>query len=207
MTHSGKPAQEVNMRDSNLAFIDLETTGLDPTRHEIIEIGLVLVKQKRTKKRGYELLALKEWDVKVKPMRIQDADKIALKINGYREEDWKSAINLKRALEKLSKLTKGAIIVAQNIAFDWAFLEKAYREYGVPMGMHSKRKLDTVSIWFAKYHNDPVPEKFSLYHMAKYTGVKNIKAHTALSDARATFEIYKKVMCQNNPEQHYNTHF
>jgi len=35
----------LNFKNRNIAITDLETTGLDPLKHEIIEIGLVLVKQ------------------------------------------------------------------------------------------------------------------------------------------------------------------
>ena len=33
------------MKKRNLAFIDLETTGLNPTRQEIIELASVVVEQ------------------------------------------------------------------------------------------------------------------------------------------------------------------
>ena len=33
------------MQDYNLAFLDVETTGLDPQKHEVIQIGVVLAKQ------------------------------------------------------------------------------------------------------------------------------------------------------------------
>jgi DNA polymerase III epsilon subunit-like protein len=33
------------MKDAVLAFLDVETTGLDPQRHEVIQIGVVLAKQ------------------------------------------------------------------------------------------------------------------------------------------------------------------
>jgi oligoribonuclease (3'-5' exoribonuclease) len=43
------------MRKNNLAFIDLETTGLDPEKHEILEIGLVLARQTLTPGRGSQV--------------------------------------------------------------------------------------------------------------------------------------------------------
>ena len=55
-------------------------------------------------------------------------------------------------------------------------------------------KLDTVSVAWAKLHNDPDIEHFSLREMCVHFDIKNERAHTALSDARATFELYKKLM-------------
>ncbi|KKS11066.1 MAG: hypothetical protein UU67_C0085G0001, partial [Candidatus Daviesbacteria bacterium GW2011_GWB1_41_5] len=37
-------------------------------------------------------------------------------------------------------------------------------------------------------------ERFNLGALAKYFGVENEKAHSALADIRATFEIYKKLL-------------
>lgn len=37
--------QVSNLTTNNIAITDVETTGLDPYKHEILEIGLVIVKQ------------------------------------------------------------------------------------------------------------------------------------------------------------------
>ena len=55
-------------------------------------------------------------------------------------------------------------------------------------------KLDTISIAWAKFHKDTDVIHFSLRELCERFGIKNEKAHTALSDARATFELYKKLM-------------
>ena len=56
------------------------------------------------------------------------------------------------------------------------------------------RKLDTISIAFAKLYDIDGVEKVSLKFLCEHFGVENKKAHTALSDARATFEIFVKLM-------------
>lgn len=173
------------MRKHNFAFVDIETTGLNLLSHEIIEIGCVIT--------APNLEVLEEFELKIKPEHIENADRAALKINHYEEENWKDAMNLKEAVKIFLEKVKDCIMVGHNVAFDAGFLECAFNKTGVENTMHY-HKLDTVSISWAKLHNDPELEHFSLREMCVRFGIKNEYAHTALSDARATFELYKKLM-------------
>ena len=93
----------------------------------------------------------------------------------------------------LSDEVKDSIMVGQNIAFDFCFLEHAFSKTKIKNSMHY-HKLDTISIAWAKFHQDADFEHFSLREMCQRFGIKNEHAHSALSDARATFELYKKLM-------------
>ncbi|MEK7071534.1 MAG: 3'-5' exonuclease, partial [Patescibacteria group bacterium] len=169
----------------NLAFIDLETTGLNLIKHEIIEIGCVLTTP--------ELKVIEEFELKIKPERVEDADPTSLKISHYHEADWASAYPLEKAMKILAKKTKDCIMVGQNVAFDSGFLEYAFAKIGVSNAMHY-HKLDTIAIAWAKLHKESDLKHFSLREMCVRFGIKNERSHTALSDARATFELYKKLM-------------
>lgn len=173
------------MHNHNLAFIDMEMTGLNPIKHEIIEIGVVITTP--------ELKIIEEFDLKVKPERIEDADKISLKVNNYDPKEWESAIPLREAIEKLNKKVKDCIMIGHNVAFDAMFLESALAKLKITNSMHYHR-LDTISIAWAKLHREPDLEHFSLRELCARFGIKNEKSHTALSDARATSELYKKLM-------------
>lgn len=179
------------MKNRNLAFIDVETTGLLLDKHEIIEIGCVLVSQDNSSNTKFK--KLEEFEIKVKPENIKSADPVALKINGYNEKGWKDGVKLKEAMEILSQKTDGAMMVGHNVSFDWAFLEKAFQKTGVRNNMHH-RKLDTISIAFAKLYDIDNIDKLSLKSLCGHFGVKNEKAHTALSDTIATFEVFVKLM-------------
>lgn len=173
------------MRKHNFAFIDIETTGLNLLLHEIIEIGCVLTTP--------ELDVIEEFELKIKPEHIENADPAALKVNHYNEEDWQNAISLSEAIEILSLKVKDCIMVGHNVAFDAGFLEYAFNKTGIGNTMHY-HKLDSVSVAWAKMHRDPDLEHFSLRELCLKFGIINERAHTALSDARATFELYKKLM-------------
>src|SRR3989344_5395467 len=173
------------MRKHNLAFIDIETTGLDVVNHEIIEIGCVLATS--------QLEVVEEFELKIKPERIGAADPVSLKISHYEEKLWQEAHSLKEAMNILSEKAKDAIMVGQNVSFDLSFLEHAFSKTGIKNSMHY-HKLDTISIAWAKFHKDIDFEHFSLREMCLYFGIKNEGIHTGLGDARATYELYKKLM-------------
>ncbi len=176
------------MKTHTLAFIDTETTGLDPFKHELIEIGLVLVKQGIT---GLEVV--EEYDLLIHPTRIKDADPQALRVNQYDPSEWKDAYTLEEAMQIVSQKTKDTIMVAHNVTFDYSFLEKAFQSTGALNQMHYHR-LDTISIAYGLLKNEKQVDHFSLHELCKYFGIENKKEHRALSDARATFELYKKLM-------------
>ncbi len=173
------------MKKHNLAFIDLETTGLNVLTHEIIEIGCVLTTP------GFEVI--EEFELKIKPERIEDADPVSLKINRYDPKDWVFAYTLDEAMKIFIKKVKDCIMVGHNVSFDAGFLEHAFSKTKLENSMHY-HKLDTISIAWAKLHREPDLEHFSLREMCIRFGIRNETAHTALSDARATFQLYKKLM-------------
>lgn len=173
------------MKKHNLAFIDIETTGLNLIKHEIIEIGCVLTTPK--------LEVLEEFELKIKPERIENADKVSLKVSHYDPSSWESAYSLEKAMKIFCEKVKDCIMVGQNVAFDSGFLEYAFNKINIVNNMHY-HKLDTISVAWAKLHKEPDLEHFSLREMCVRFGIKNERPHTALSDARATFELYKKLM-------------
>ncbi len=180
------------MKKHKLAFIDIESTGLDPERHEIIQIGVVVATQEWVDgKPSFQVV--EEFEIKVKPERIEDADKSALKINGYNEADWTEASTLPEAMKIFSDKTADTIMVAHNVVFDYCFLNKAFYITGEDNRMHY-HKLDTISIAFAKLYLNEDVDRFSLQYICDHFGIVNEKAHTALSDSRATFELYQKLM-------------
>jgi len=173
-----------------LIFIDTETTGLNPDNHEIIELGAIVAEYDPETK----MLVEKEIiDLKIKPEHIETAEAIALRINGYNEADWIFAVDLKSAMQKLQKVSEGGIMIAHNMAFDYLFLEHAFRKTGVENKMHY-HKIDTISVAFAKLGGVDDIGKYSMYALCDRFGIKNQKAHSAYSDTRALFELFQKLM-------------
>lgn len=181
------------MKVHNLAFIDVETTGVDFEKHEILELALIVVKQVEREGKGPKVEVLGEYEWKIKPEKIEDAEEEALRINGYNEADWLFAAPLKNVLEDFNKKAEGCTFVSHNLVFDYGFVSKAFQKTGVENNMHYG-KLDTISIAFARLYDAPQADKFSLKFLCELLKVENTKAHTALADTRALVEVYKKLM-------------
>lgn len=181
------------MKNHDLAFIDLETTGFDPEKHEIIEVGGLIVRQVPVAGRGPKLEVVDEFEYKVKPEHIETADQEALRINSYNDSDWLFAPSLQEVMKIVQDKTADCIMAGQNVYFDYKFLDAAFKKVGLPNKMHYHR-LDLIPMVFAKTYHDDKLKYYNLQGLAEYYGVENPKAHTALADIKTTFEIYKKVL-------------
>lgn len=175
-----------------LAFIDVETTGLDNEIAEIIELGVVIAKFNKEN----ELVVTDQIDLKIHPKHIETAEAAALRINGYDEADWMFAVTLEDAMKSFSEKTDGAVFVAHNLTFDYGFIEKAFKATGVENKMHY-HKLDTIAVAFGVLHNQDDISRFSLKALTEYYGIVNKKAHSAFADAYATYEVFKKLLNLN----------
>lgn len=180
------------LKTTKLSFVDLETTGLDPARHEIIEVAC-LVAEPASAGGAISWRVADELELKVKPTRLESADPEALRINGYRESDWLFAATLEQAMKTLAEKINDTVVVAQNVTFDWSFLERAFAAAGVTPKIFY-HKLDLASMAYGKLFRRDDFQKFSLKALADYFGVENVRAHSALSDTRVTFQIFQKLM-------------
>lgn len=177
------------MKNKNLAFVDIETTGFDPETQEIIEIGCVIVKQTD----GVLGDIIDEFEIKIKPVKLENASAEALAVNGYNEAEWLFASDLEQAMKSFAEKTKECIFVAHNVAFDWSFIAKAFATTGVENKMFFA-KIDTISFALAKLHKDPTVTRYNLGSLCERFGITNDRAHTALADTRATVDVYRKLL-------------
>jgi len=176
------------MLQQTLAFIDVETTGLDNDTAEIIELGVVLAKLKDN-----ELVVTDQINLKIRPEHLETAEPAALRINGYNEADWLFAASLQDAMKLFAEKTAGAIFVAHNLVFDYGFIDRAFKTTGIENKMHY-HKLDTIALAFGVLIDNDDMNKFSLKALTEYYGIENKKAHSAFADAYATYELFKKLL-------------
>lgn len=180
------------MRNFNLAFIDFETTGLG-FDSEIIEMAVVTASQT-------SLEILEEWSVKIEPKYLDRADQDSLAINGYNAAEWADASEIKPALKLFLEKTSGKVLVGHNLCVDWLWLHRSLFENGLLPSMKFEsgkfyyQGFDTISLAYSKLRNIPGIEKFSLDELTKYFGISRLRAHRALDDARATYELFVKLL-------------
>ena len=112
-----------------LAFIDTETTGLDPINNEIIEIAIKVVDTDDLYLYG---IAEYEFEGKFAIRCMETASPKALEINGYNEEEWQGAYRWSKvACERLLERIKDCVIVGHNVEFDINFIREECKRQGV----------------------------------------------------------------------------
>lgn len=159
-----------------LIFLDLETSGLDPFKHEILSVGICAKD--------------KEYHYFRKMQRPKLADKSALDINRYDQIVWdQKSLEDKELIEVIAPLLRNRIIVGSNPTFDIIFMHKWFNDMGVKPNWFYK------PICVAALHLGRMSDQFlSLKDLCKIYGVKNDNAHDALSDARAAKEVYQAIV-------------
>ncbi len=159
----------------DLAFVDLETTGGNAAHHRITEIGIVRVA-------NGELL--EEWSTLVNPeCRIPPYIEA---FTGISNEMVADAPRFGEIATLVRQKLDGAVFVAHNARFDYAFLRNAFRRAD---RRFSARVLCTVKLSRRLFpdqprHNlDAVMERHHLTCAAR---------HRALGDARVLWDLWRK---------------
>jgi len=174
---------KVDLRHRPLVFIDIETTGLDPLQHEIIEIACLVVNPQTLEIR-------KEYHRKVWPEHLETADPASLGVNKYSPKTWHEAKSLKEVLKELNSLTPGGQFIGYNISFDRSFIENAAREYGMMLNF-DYHWIDVMSLVYFKSLSDKKLERLKLTHVCEIWGIPLKEAHTAMGDVKATLAVYR----------------
>lgn len=156
--------------------IDLETTGLDPKRDKIIEIGAVKVEKGEI---------TEEWNAFVNPGR--KLEKRIVELTGIRDGQLADAKKIPEILPEFFEFLGDHVLLGHFVLFDFSFLKKAAVNERLAF---ERQGVDTLKI-ARKYLKDL--ESRSLGTLCKYYGIPHT-AHRALEDARATAALFQKLM-------------
>lgn len=190
-------AKDREFANRPLAFTDFETTGIDEKKHEIIELGLLVVDQNTLK-------VLDEFEAKIKPEHIETASEVALKINGYNEEDWRNAQDLKDVMVAYSERTEGTMLASWNYFFEAKFLYAACRKtsqkLGLGMDYHMKGIESIASdllrnaVRLRPNDEEEMLQRENMKFVAEFLGTgTEPEVHRALEGAKCAYRIYKRI--------------
>ena len=161
-----------SLLDSYVVF-DLETTGLSPNVHKIIEIGAVKVVGGKITDRYSRFV-----NPKVPlPFAIEELTKI-------RDDMLVNEPEISTILPEFMEFCKGSVMVAHNAEFDMGFIRKNCADLGLSC---SFTVVDTVAL--ARYLL-PNLNRFKLDTVAKELHISLQNHHRAVDDAACTAEIF-----------------
>lgn len=155
--------------------LDLETTGLDPKKDKIIEIGAVRVC-------AGEIVA--QMETFINPGRMLEEH--IVKLTGITDQQLKDAPDITEVLPELLGFIGEDILLGHSVLFDYSFVKKAAVNQKLPF---EKKGIDTLKI-ARKFLSDL--ESRSLGFLCEHFGIEH-SAHRALADAKATVALYQKL--------------
>lgn len=196
------------MSNRKVVWLDTETGGLDPNKHQLIQIACIAT--------DFDMLEpIDELEVKIKlsddPNRYTAE---ALHVNSYNAEEWAvSAITEPLAKQKLVAFLRDhstmemtskygnpyriAEVAGQNVSFDVDFLRVWFKETGdfLPIAFGDSGRFDTIHLARSLTFVRAIPfENYKLETLARTIGVSTeAQTHDALDDVRLTVAVAKKL--------------
>jgi DNA polymerase III subunit epsilon len=158
-----------------IAFIDLETTGINVTTDRIVELSVLKVSPN-----GKE-----EWMTsRVNPEMPIPPKTTA--IHGITDEDVKSAPTFKEIGKKLAAFLEGCDLAGYNaIKFDIPVLAEEFLRVNIDFNFRKRRYVD-VQVIFHKKEQRTLSAAYLFYCKKELEG-----AHGSKADTTATFEVLK----------------
>ncbi len=178
-------------------FIDVETTGLDARRQDVIQLAALV---------EIDGHVVEEFNSKVQPVNWDTIDMAALLVTGTTMDALKLypparevyndfSTMLGKYVDKFDRADK-FYPAGYNVDFDLRFLQEFFAKQGDKYfhSYVSHRRLDPLHLLsFQAYQGKLALPDFKLETVCKHFGIE-LKAHDALSDVKATRELLQRLM-------------
>lgn len=165
------------MSEQLYCSLDLEFTGFDVTRDQILEVGFAFF---RISDNSFEIV--EEWSQVFKPS-IEVHPKI-LGLTGITQAELDEAPLFSEHREFLQKKLGNAILVGHNPVMDVKFLES----YGIKLSGKVIDTLELVQFLLPTHHS------YNLENLMHYFGVAHEDSHRALGDSKTTIAILESLI-------------
>lgn len=161
-------------------ILDVETTGLDPIKHEVIEIAVIDI-------HGRILI-----NTKIMPENIESASPEALAVNEYTPESWEGSPTWDQVRDRIFEVLDKKQVIGHNVNFDVRFIRAMFSKRGQAEPAIRYQMIDTSTLIFE--HLQPIwnLEKYSLGVVVRRFWPE-LKAHRALDDAEGTRRLALKL--------------
>lgn len=167
-------------KDSSASYtvIDIETTGLNYNRDEIMELGALKIRDGMPEK---EFTCFVHIENEI-PLDVRA-------LTGIRMELLKTALPLKEALKQFLDFIGTDRLLCWNSAFDMAFLQIGCNHCSLPIPRNKTE--DALKLARRTLLN---LTDYHLITVAKHFGIDAATVHRALPDCYLTYEVYTKLI-------------
>ena len=179
----------------DLVIFDVESTGLDVSKHEIIQIaGIRLHKD--------TLAEVSRFTTYVKPTRWEEQMPAAMEVNKITFDKLEKAPQIAEALKEFETHfpPEEVMLTAYNAPFDTGFFRQSY----IQQGRQAPYEYHTFDIWSLAYlywssvphkNNPTKPIGFGLSDMAELLKIPPAETyHEALADCEIEAEVLRKLL-------------
>mgnify|MGYP000517316658 CR=1 FL=1 len=173
-------------------FIDTETTGLSPHKHQILTIGIVITDDKLNPVFEKEYLVRKEEWSTVNPMALR-INKIDLVTHNIKAKPERNVC--KKIIKDIKKYTGSAtqnIAIGHNLRFDINFLGAMFERHEIdfPFSYEFEDTMHMAKFLIAS--GNLCTPNAKLGTLCKHFDYKT-DFHNALNDTKATVHLYEKL--------------
>jgi DNA polymerase III subunit alpha, Gram-positive type len=171
-------ASEERIRDSVFVVFDLETTGLNPWKEDLLEIGAVKIENGQI---------IEQFQSLIRPDREISSE--IEKLTGINFDLVKDAPGPEQVIKAFLEFASGAVLVAHNAEFDVGFMKaKLQALFNLKLQLVY---LDTLGLSRTLWPN---LKSYRLNAVAKELGIELTGHHRAMADAQCTAAILRKAL-------------
>lgn len=176
------PALRTDWREAPFLALDLETTGGDPARDEIVSLGWVCIDRQRI------VLA----SARHRVVRLAGAmNPAAAAVHRITDDETAAGLGLDQVLGELLQALAGRILIAHYTPTEVGFVTQACRRiYGADVLLPAIDTLDLAVAARRRQQLAPRRGELRLGNLRRQYGLPRYPAHNALSDALAAAELF-----------------
>lgn len=156
----------------SIVALDIETTGLDPKKDSIIEIGAIRFNSRRVEE---------EFSTLINPMR--GIPEFITRLTGINNAMVQNSPTLEEVLPELNAFVGDLPILGHNVQFDVGF----FRQIGMFLYNDTLDTYDMASVLL------PSAGRYNLGALGQYLGIPFPASHRALDDARVTQALFLRM--------------
>ena len=183
------PNLNIPLDTVRLTVIDIETTGLDPARHEVLSVGAVAIQ-------GPALHLGESFHCQIALAGSGSYENVL--IHGIAPSQWAQGTSPASCLTELLEFCGKEMLLAFHAPFDRAFLTRAAKRR---LGVRFRNRFLDVAWLLKALFPSALGPRAGLDDWCAHFGVHNSRRHTADADAFATAELVLVALAEARRKQ------